>query len=360
MKTHTSDRGLQLCLYCPNLCLSRCPASLVSGNITYSAWGKIASAWRVRKKQLPQDADSLAPAYWCLDCLACREGCEHLRNVPADLAALRVEFAKRTTPPVPPGVPAYDMEEAWKLLRTVAPAWRRVDECQALLVPGRELLTEDNADILEAIFKVFERIGDQVVGVNRDSVLECGHHPYAHAHMALARTEAQRAHSRFGRYARVIMGSPHCASFVRLKWPEADLDRSKQCVTLLEFVGRGVDLAQPGFYKKKVACHDPCHLGRHLGLYGISRDLLKWATNVKPVELPYNREKSSCCGGGYPLSTVSPETADGCAQMVMDQFDRVDADVLVTSCGSCRAQLRRAAGSDKKVLHLAEVLAHQA
>lgn len=359
MRTGANDRELQLCLYCPNLCLSRCPASLASGNITYSAWGKIAAAWRVRKRQVPQDTQHVAPTWWCLDCLACRQPCDHMRNVPADLAAMRVEFAQRTTQPVPPGEPPYDMEEAWRLLRRVAPSWRVVDECQALFVPGRELLTEENVDIIEAVFKVLERIGDQVVGVNRDSVLECGHHPYAHAHLSLARTEALRANSRFGRYSRVILGSPHCASFIRLQWPEVQLDRTRQAVTLLEFIGRGVDLASPGFYKKKVACHDPCHLGRHLGIYGVSRDLIKWATNVKPVELPYNRDRALCCGGGYPLSTVSPDTSSRCAGMVIEQFRQVEADVLVTSCGACRKQLRAAAGADDKVLHLAQVLAHK-
>jgi Fe-S oxidoreductase len=292
----------------------------------------------------------------CLDCLACRERCEHLVQVPANLAAARLRVAESVPPPVPEASVLHDLEEAWRLLRDVTPSWRKSDDCQALLVPGRELLKEDALPVLHALFQVLDLTGDKVVGVNRDSVLECGHYPYAHGHWEAARREAQRACGRFGRYARVVFGSPHCLSFVLLQWPEAGLDRSKQAVSLLEFVGKRLDLANPGFFPGRLAYQDPCHLGRHLGQYQIPRDILKWAADREPTELLHSRDRATCCGGGYPLSTVAPAAADRISRRVIEEAREAGAEVLVTACGECTRRLA-AAGSPLLVLHIMQVIA---
>lgn len=349
------SRKLQLCLYCPTLCLSRCPVSLATGNITFSPWGKASSAWRLNKGLVPLDRDTILPTYMCHDCLSCREACNHDQDVPSMLAETRMELAASGHGLVSPRTDTFDMEESWRLLRDTAPSWRRVEDCQALLVPGRELLNKDGIKILQAIFRVLDLVDDKVVGVNRDSVLECGHHPYAHADMEGTTREANRAFNRYGRYSRVVLGSPHCASFMRLKWPEMGMDRSRQAVTILEFVGKKVDFSNPGFYPKRVAYHDPCHLGRHLGLYQVARDLLKWATNHPPVELAYSRNRAFCCGGGYPVDTVAPEAANRVTDMLVELFESSGADVLATSCGRCKQRLK-GARKGLKVFHLMEII----
>jgi len=374
--------------------MSRCPVGEVSGNITFSPWGKISSVWRVRNKLLDLTPDNVLPAYMCLDCLACRENCDHMVDVPSNLAAARVEFAGSLPPltlssgedsPVSGGgssggllgllrrkvdgrrpkagkelpaenSPEHDPEAAWRFLASIAPSWRKVDECQALLIPGPEMLQEDCAAILEAIFKVLEAVGDKVVGVNRHSVLECGHLNYAHGRFDRAKEEARAARKKLGRYSRLLFASPHCASFVRLKWPAIDLDRSKQASTLLEFVGKRFDFSNPGFFPRKVAYHDPCHLGRHLGLYQLPRDILKWACDGKPVELLYSRNRAVCCGGGYPLSSVAPETAEAVTGLLVEQFDESEAEVIVTACPVCTRQLRTVA-PQITTMHLMEVMA---
>ena len=392
MKTQHDDREVTLCVYCPTLCLSRCPVAEVAANITYSPWGKQSSVWRLTNKILKPSQANALPAYMCLDCLACRENCNHDVNVPANLAGARVLFAEDTSPlvsrpggsavrldgsgglkglfkkkpspepdPSPlPGtsavLPEYDPEAGWRLLSRVAPTWHKVDGCQALLIPGMELLQEDSVHLLEAIFRALDNVGDKVVGVTRDSALECGHHLYAFGYHGAALAEARRARKRFGRYKRLVFGSPHCASFVALQWPEVDLERARQATTLLEFIGKRIDFRGSGYFSRKVAYHDPCHLGRHLGLYQVPRDILKWACNRKPVELLYSRERSVCCGGGYPLVTVAPQVSAGIANLVINQFLEADAEVLVSSCGQCLRQFR-AAAPELKSMHILEIVA---
>lgn len=362
------DSSIGLCLYCPNLCLSRCPVSLSTGNLTLSAWGKMSCAWRLRSQLVTETRASRHPTFMCLDCLACREACDHGQDVPSALAEVRFGF--RTAPaepharePDPSGLPLpalvpYDPEEAWRILRDATPAWRRSEDCQALLVPGMELLDASLAPVLAAIFRVLDLVGDRETGVNRDSVLECGHRPHACGDLSAAIEEARRAASRFSRYSRILLASPHCASFALGRWPTLDLGRSPRMLTLLEHVGRNADLLRPGSFDGKVAWHDPCHLGRHLGQYGLPRDLLQWATNARPVELPYSHNRSYCCGGGYPLSAASPTVSLSIASLLASHVREAAADVLAVGCGNCLKNLRLAA-PDLNVVHIMEILARR-
>jgi len=292
----------------------------------------------------------------CLDCLACREACEHGIHIPSNLSPARVGFTRYLPPLVAEEHVRWDTMKAWQILREAAPAWRVSDDCQALLVPGRELLQEDCIPVLRSVFAVLDHVSDRTVGVNRDSVLECGHYPYAHAWYQHAMEEATSAFKRYGRYSRLVFASPHCASFVRLQWPHIDLDRSRAHTTLLEFVGKRLDFSGHGYFGETVVYHDPCHLSRHLGLYQLPRDLLQWATGSRPIEMVYAREKAYCCGGGYPVPAVAPEVA---AKITLDrvgQFGETGASILVTGCGECSRRFASSA-PDLDVRHIMQVLA---
>jgi len=219
-----------------------------------------------------------------------------------------------------------------------------------------EMLQEDGTDLLEALFRTLDRLGDLVVGVTRDSVLECGHHPYALGHHDIAEQTAKTNRKRFQKYTKVVFASPHCASFVRLRWPEAGLHLDKQYATLLEFLGRRIDFGRAGFYDRKVTYHDPCNFGRHLGLYQLPRDILKWATNSRAVEMLYKRERALCCGGGYPVPEVDPKVAGEIAAALMDEAVSTGAEEMIVACAQCRSQLRQLEGG-LPVRHLLEVLA---
>ena len=49
---------------------------------------------------------------------------------------------------------------------------------------------------------------------------------------------------------------------------------------------------------KKITYHDPCHLGRHSGVYEAPRKLLSKMPGAEFKEMRRNRETALCCGGG--------------------------------------------------------------
>ena len=58
----------------------------------------------------------------------------------------------------------------------------------------------------------------------------------------------------------------------------------------------------------RVAYHDPCHLGRMLGVYEEPRQILQ-ALGVELVEMEHNRTFSTCCGGGGGVLDVDRNLA---------------------------------------------------
>jgi len=88
--------------------------------------------------------------------------------------------------------------------------------------------------------------------------------------------------------------------------------------------------------------HDPCHLGRMLGICDEPRDILR-ALGVELVEMEHNRLFSSCCGGGGGVSDTDPDlTLEVAKNRVRDALS-VGAENLITVCPTCEPTLLRGA-----------------
>jgi len=87
--------------------------------------------------------------------------------------------------------------------------------------------------------------------------------------------------------------------------------------------------------KVRVTYHDPCHLGRSLGVYEPPRRILKAIPGVEFVEMNRNRENSRCCGAGGGVRSAYPETAISLAKRRIADAEEVNAELIVTPCPFC-------------------------
>jgi Fe-S oxidoreductase len=89
---------------------------------------------------------------------------------------------------------------------------------------------------------------------------------------------------------------------------------------------------------KELTYHDPCHLGRHSGVYDAPRKLLSKIPGARFKEMPHNRETALCCGGGGGVRSAYPDLSGKVAARRVDEA--AFADVLVTTCPFCVSNLR--------------------
>ncbi len=87
--------------------------------------------------------------------------------------------------------------------------------------------------------------------------------------------------------------------------------------------------------KARVTYHDPCDLGRNSGVFEEPRQVLKAIPGIELVEMPNNRQLSTCCGGGGNVEMVNPELSAKVAQMKLQAILDTGADMVVSSCQQC-------------------------
>jgi glycolate oxidase iron-sulfur subunit len=90
------------------------------------------------------------------------------------------------------------------------------------------------------------------------------------------------------------------------------------------------------FRGKTVTWHEPCHLGRYLGVKEQPRHILKSLPDIKYVEMP---EADACCGMAGTFSISFYDLSRKIAARKVAAIAATGADVVVTDCPGCEVQL---------------------
>ncbi|MHA1254510.1 MAG: (Fe-S)-binding protein [Promethearchaeota archaeon] len=107
----------------------------------------------------------------------------------------------------------------------------------------------------------------------------------------------------------------------------------------------------------KTTYHDPCHIGRHMGLYEAPRTLLEKIANL--TEMKTNRAGAMCCGAGGGVRKGFPELSMEMAKNRLKEAEETGAVYLVSTCPFCWRNLKDAidsTGSNMKMVDLVELL----
>jgi glycolate oxidase len=94
---------------------------------------------------------------------------------------------------------------------------------------------------------------------------------------------------------------------------------------------------------RQVTYHDPCHLGRMLGITEEPRQILQ-ALGLELVEMEHHGVFSTCCGGGGGVLDVDRNLAIEVAKNRIRDAVAVGAQTIVTACPTCQPSLLRASG----------------
>jgi len=111
--------------------------------------------------------------------------------------------------------------------------------------------------------------------------------------------------------------------------------------------------------KKRVTWHDPCHLGRHCGIYEEPRDVLNAIPGVDLVEMERIKDQGWCCGGGGGARTAFMDFAQKTAVKRIGEAKKTGAEAIVTSCPFCEQNIGDALTSldeEMEILDLTDLM----
>jgi heterodisulfide reductase subunit D len=95
----------------------------------------------------------------------------------------------------------------------------------------------------------------------------------------------------------------------------------------------------------KVTYHDPCRLGRHMGLYEEPRDLIK-ATGANLIEMASIKEKAICCGVNAFVNCGEVSKKMQVDRML--EAKETGAEAMLTFCPKCLIHYNCLLSSEKK------------
>ncbi|MFW9821550.1 MAG: (Fe-S)-binding protein [Candidatus Thorarchaeota archaeon] len=107
----------------------------------------------------------------------------------------------------------------------------------------------------------------------------------------------------------------------------------------------------------KTTYHDPCHIGRHMGIYEEPREILGKISDL--IEMKTNRNGAMCCGAGGGVRKGFPELSMDMAKNRIKEAEDTGAEYLVSTCPFCYRNLSDAItelNSNLKMIDLVELL----
>ncbi len=124
------------------------------------------------------------------------------------------------------------------------------------------------------------------------------------------------------------------------------------------------ELRFQGEFPMKVIYHDPCDIGRHMGIYEPPRNVLRAIPGLDLAEFSLNRALAKCCGGGGGLKGFDGELSSVLAEKRVAEAMDLGAEVIVSACPTCKSNLKLAAAKLSrerkqrvKVMDITEVVA---
>jgi heterodisulfide reductase subunit D len=159
----------------------------------------------------------------------------------------------------------------------------------------------------------------------------------------------------------VLTSCAECYKSLKLEYPavlgELPFEVLHVSEVLAQMLGEGSISLHGELAEKKVSFHDPCHLGRHCGVYEPPRSVLRAIPGIELVEMQRHRDYAWCCGHGADMvSAMRPALAREIARDRMAEARAAGAQALVTACPRCVRGLSRA-DRDMKVYDLTVAVA---
>lgn len=347
-----------------------CPPYCAHGFESYGARGKLAAARALLDGELELDAEVANRLYACTECGACESQCfkylplseiyRAMKERVVELGWLPEVFQSFADAVKEQGNP---YSKAGKDRLAWLPDRRRVGGRASVLLFSGCTPSYLRRGIARSAFQVLEALGSPFTLLADEQC--CGHPFLSLGLVSQARAAAERnLEAILGSGAEtVVTPCPGCLKTFRVDMPL--LLKKKlpfEVLHLTEYVAREMERGGVHFRRNPglVTYHDPCNLGRGLGVYDAPRRVATAAPGVRLVEMPRARQAAFCCGHGGFVRAVDLDVAKESAADRWAEAVGTGAEAVLSACPACETaflEARASTGSPVEVLDIVEFLA---
>ncbi len=141
---------------------------------------------------------------------------------------------------------------------------------------------------------------------------------------------------------KVITSCAGCYRTMKKDWLKLGADYNFEVYHTVDLIKQLLDegsLQIKSEFNKTLTYHDPCHLGRHIGMYDVPREVYSKIPRMNFVEMRRNRENAWCCGAGGGVKIGYPEWSVEISKERLEEAKETGASVISSICPFCRSNL---------------------
>jgi len=142
------------------------------------------------------------------------------------------------------------------------------------------------------------------------------------------------------KFRKVITHCPHCFNTIKNEFPQFggsyEVLHHSQVIEQLIADGR---IKPRKLLDATLAFHDSCYIGRYNGITEAPRNVARAVPGLRVIELPRNRERGLCCGGGGGHMWMEVKAEKRVNLIRVEEALEAKVDLVGTGCPFCLAMI---------------------
>jgi Fe-S oxidoreductase len=332
---------------------------------SYGFWATIFGPKEIPEEEFVEFKDDV---HGCTTCGICATVCEAGINTVELWEAMRANLVKRGTGP-------YGKQGAMpKIISDTFNSYNEPKENRLTWIPG-DVKIADKAEILYfmgctagmkqtnlavSTARVLNKLGVEFCTLGEEEAC-CGsvllrtgqYHKEDNLAKRLAESNVSKIKAKGAKT--VLYACSGCFRASLVDWPRLLGEETPfKVMHVSQFLAEKLEKGEIKWEKKPfgedkiVTYHDPCHLGRHVGVYEEPRKVLQSMPGMEYVEMDRNRSYQRCCGAGGGVKAGMPELAlsiakarvgDAISVLYPEGEKKTKTNVFAQACPFCKRNL---------------------
>jgi len=354
------DNEILACIQC-GFCRAGCPTYAQSHLEAMNARGRVLLAFNLMSGRLQPSAELAERFYQCTNCLNCKYTCPSRVEVSDVVQAARKRLVESGFLPevfqsssrsiVQYGNPFG--EPRGKRTDVFPEGFKQGQKGAEVLLFAGCVASYQDINMIPNLMTILDKAGISYTTLGQEEDC-CGYLSYLIGLEDDFRTCVSANTKKFAELGvkEIVTSCPGCFRTLAKLYPAyggtSEIKVHHVTTYLNELISQGRLPLKGGNGGQKVAYHDPCDLGRHMNIFEEPRQLLKQLPGVEVTEFKLNRLLAKCCGSGGGVKGFDNQLSQDIAYNRVLQALEVGAEVIVSSCPSCKSNLTQGAARLRK------------